>query len=148
MSRLLKTLMLGVSASILLAQSAISQNSRVVTAAQVNGIYRYAGNEFRVFALGHNKLKVQFDGSHPTLRKSVNLGFASGHATIEGNVAIFLPEDTQGCKITMTFQPGKLVVKQDGDDFTCGFGHNVYSDGIYRKVRGGKPKFENTLESR
>jgi hypothetical protein len=136
--------MVGFAASMSFVQPAVSQNSRVVTAAQVNGIYRYAGNEFRVLALGHNKLKVQFDGTHPTLGKSVNLGSANGQATIEGNVAIFLPEDTQGCKITMTFVPGKLVVKQDGDDFTCGFGHNVYADGIYRKIRGGKPKFEES----
>lgn len=145
MNRLLINLMVGFAACMLFVQSAVSQNSRVVTAAQVNGIYRYAGNEFRVLALGHNKLKVQFDGTHPTLRKSVNLGSASGQATIEGNVATFLPEDTQGCKITMTFLPGKLVVKQDGNDFDCGFGHNVYADGTYRKIRGGKPKFENRI---
>jgi hypothetical protein len=143
MNRLVISLMVSFAASILFVQPAVSQNSRVVTAAQANGIYRYLGNEFRILALGHNKLKVQFDGSHPTLRKSVNLGFASGEATLEGNVATFLPDDTQGCKITMTFLRGKLVVKQDGADFDCGFGHNVDSAGTYRKVRGGKPKFES-----
>src|SRR2546421_11574884 len=118
----------------------------VVTAAQANGVYRYYDNEFRILALGHNKLKVQFDGIYHTLAKSVNMGYASGEATIDGNVATFIPEDTQGCKITMTFLPGKLVVKQDGDDATCGFGHNVYSTGTYRKVRSGKPKFENPFK--
>src|SRR6266704_2431494 len=106
----------------------------VVTAAQANGVYRYYDNEFRILALGHNKLKVQFDGVYHTLAKSVNMGYASGEATIEGNVATFIPEDTQGCKIMMTFLPGKLVVKQDGDDATCGFGHNVYSTGTYKKI--------------
>ena len=120
-----------------------AQTKTVVTAAQANGVYRYYDNEFRILALGHNKLKVQFDGVYHTIAKSVNIGTAGGEATIEGNVAIFIPEDTQGCKITMTFLPGKLVVKQDGDDATCGFGHNVYSSGTYRKVKGGKPKFES-----
>ena len=121
---------------------AAAQTSHVVTAAQANGVYRYYDNEFRILALGHGKLKVQFDGIYHTLAKSVNMGSAFGEATIEGNVATFIPEDTQGCKITMTFLPGKLVVKQDGDDATCGFGHNVYSTGTYKKVRSGKPKFE------
>src|SRR6266550_1300265 len=81
----------------------------VVTAAQANGVYRYYDNEFRILALGHGKLKVQFDGIYHTLAKSVNMGSAFGEATIEGNVATFVPSDTQGCKITMTFLPGKLV---------------------------------------
>jgi len=123
-----------------------SQNSKVVTAAQANGVYRYYDNEFRIFALGHNKLKVQFDGIYHTLAKSVNMGTATGEATIDGNVATFVPEDTTGCKITMTFLPGKLVVKQEGSDADCGFGHNVFSAGTYRKIRGGKPKFENPFK--
>ena len=120
-----------------------AQNANVVTAAQANGVYKFYDNEFRILALGHNKLKVSFDGVYHTLAKSVNMGEASGEATIEGNVATFIPPDTQGCTISMTFLPGKLVVKQDGDDATCGFGHNVNSAGTYKKIRSGKPKFEN-----
>src|SRR5438874_8743633 len=118
------------------------QKHQVVTAAQANGVYRYYKSEFRIHALGHNKLKVQFDGIYMTLAKSPNMGYAMGEATIEGNVATFVPPDTQGCKITMTFLPGKIVVKQDGSDADCGFGHNVYATGTFRKIRSGKPKFE------
>ena len=139
----ISTLTLG---SVAIMSVAQAQSSKVVTAAQANGVYRFYDNEFRILALGHNKLKVQFDGVYHTLAKSVNIGSASGEAVIDGNVATFIPEDTQGCKITMTFLPGKLVVKQDGDDATCGFGHNVNSAGTYRKVRGGKPKFENPFK--
>jgi len=124
------------------SQAKPAQNPKVVTAAQVNGVYRYYKSEFRVLALGHNKLKVQFDGIYMTLAKSPNMGYAVGEATIEGNVATFIPPDTQGCKITMTFLPGKLVVKQDGSDADCGFGHNVHATGTYRKIRSAKPKFE------
>jgi hypothetical protein len=120
-----------------------AQSTKVVTAAQVNGVYRYVQSEFRILALGHNKLKVQFDGVYPTLAKSVNLGSASGEATIDGNVATFKPPDWEQCKITITFLPGKIVVKQDGSDADCGFGHNVNATGTYRKIRSGKPKFES-----
>jgi len=129
-----------------MSATAAAQNSKVVTAAQANGVYRYYDNEFRILALGHGKLKVQFDGVYHTLAKSVNMGSATGEATIEGNVATFVPEDAQTCKITLTFLPGKLVVKQDGQDFDCGFGHNVNSAGMYRKIRGGKPKFDSRFK--
>ena len=138
----MKSLMLAGTLCLLTTASGLAQNPKVVTAAQANGVYRYYDKEFRILALGHNKLKVQFDGIYHTLAKSVNTGYAGGEATIAGNVATFVPEDTQGCKITMTFIPRKIVVKQDGDDATCGFGHNVYAAGTYRKIRSGKPKFQ------
>src|SRR5690348_9258410 len=93
--------------SIAVAQNQSTPKKQVVTAAQANGIYRYYDNEFRVLALGHNKLKVQFDGIYHTLAKSVNMGYASGEATIDGNIATFKPEDTETCEITLVFLPGK-----------------------------------------
>ena len=116
---------------------------QVVNASQVNGVYRFDKSEFRILALGHNKLKVQFDGAYVTLMKSVNVGYARGEATIEGNVATFVPPDTERCKINMKFLPGKMVVTQEGDDFQCGFGHNVNASGTYKKIRSGKPKFSD-----
>ena len=67
-------------------------------------------------------------------------------ATIDGNIATFKPEDTETCEITLVFLPGKLRVEQSGSDADCGFGHNVYSTGVYKKVRSGKPKFENPFK--
>src|SRR5216684_5890624 len=75
------------------------QKHQVVTAAQANGVYRYYKSEFRILALGHNKLKVQFDGIYMTLAKSPNVGYASGEATIDGNVATFKPPDLARCEI-------------------------------------------------
>jgi len=117
--------------------------SQVVTAAQVNGVYRFYKSEFRILALGQQKLKVQFDGVYVTVSRSVNIGYAGGEATIDGNVATFVPPDTERCKITMKFLPGKMVVTQEGDDFECGFGHNVNAAGTYKKIKSGKPKFES-----
>jgi len=115
---------------------------QIVTAAQANGVYRYYKSEFRILALGHNKLKVQFDGVYTTRAKSINMGYAMGEAIIDGNVATFKPPDTERCEITLVFLPGKLKVMQDGSDADCGFGHNVNAAGTYTKIRGGKPKFE------
>ena len=115
----------------------------IVTAAQANGVYRYYRSEFRILALGHNKLKVQFDGIYMTLAKSPNMGYASGEAIIDGNIAIFKPPDTERCEITLVFLRGKLKVTQEGSDADCGFGHNVNATGTYRKIRSGKPKFES-----
>jgi hypothetical protein len=116
---------------------------QIVTAAQANGVYRFYKSEFRVLALGHNKLKVQFDGVYTTVSKSINMGYAFGEAIIEGNIATFKPPDTERCEITLVFLPGKLKVTQEGSDADCGFGHNVYATGTYRKIRSGKPKFES-----
>src|SRR6266850_5386559 len=88
---------------------------QIVTAAQANGVYRYYQSEFRILALGHNKLKVQFDGVYPTAAGSVNLGYAMGEAIIDGNIATFKPADFERCEITLVFLPGKLKVMQKGD---------------------------------
>jgi hypothetical protein len=122
------------------ALSVPAQKTKVVTAAEVNGVYRYYKSEFRILALGHNKLKVEFSGIYMTRAGNPNMGDASGEATIDGNVGTFVPADTQGCKITMTFLPGRLKVTQDGSDADCGFGHNVNATGTYRKIRSGKPR--------
>src|SRR3954471_2534327 len=119
-----------------------AQKKAIVTAAQVNGVYRFYKSEFRVLALGHNTLKVQFDGVYVNIVKNVNIGYAMGEAVIDGNVATFKPPDTERCEITMVFLPGKLRVEQTGSDADCGFGHNVNATGVYQKIRNGKPKFE------
>ena len=114
----------------------------IVTAAQANGVYRFYESEFRILALGNHKLKVQFDGIYMTASKSPNMGSAAGEAIIDGNVATFKPPDFEQCEITLVFLPGRLKVMQSGSDADCGFGHNVNATGTYRKIRGGKPKFE------
>jgi hypothetical protein len=120
---------------------------RSVTAAEANGTYRdvKGSSEIRILALGHGKLKVQLaliyeyqSGEGPM----ANLGDASGEATIENDVAVFVPEEAGDCKITMTFLPnGKLKVEQQGDE--CGFGHNVRADGTFRKISSREPKFDD-----
>jgi hypothetical protein len=125
----------------------INAGERSVSAAEATGTYREAkgSSEIRILALGHGKLKVQLalvyefkSGEGPM----ANLGDASGEATIENDIAVFVPEGFGTCKITMTFLPnGKLKVEQQGDE--CGFGHNVYANGTFRKISSQKPKFDD-----
>jgi len=120
---------------------------RSVTAAEANGTYPdgEGNSEIRILALGHGKLKVQLalvyefqSGEGPM----ANLGDASGEATIENDVAVFVREEAGDCKITMTFLPnGKLKVEQQGEQ--CGFGHNVRAHRIFRKISSRKPKFDD-----
>jgi len=122
-------------------------DERSVTGEEATGTYRDAksNSEIRILALGHGKLKVQLalvyefkSGGGPM----ANVGDASGEATIENDIAVFVPEGFGECKITMTFLPnGKLKVEQKGDE--CGFGHNVYAEGTFRKISSRKPKFDD-----
>lgn len=120
--------------------NAYAQN--IVTSAQVNGTWRYKSNTLKVWALGQQKLKVEFLGTYEYKTQGgwmANTGSGSGIAFIEGDTATFRPDGAdEDCRITMKFAKGKLIVEQEGG---CGFGHNVIASGVYRKVSRGKPKF-------
>lgn len=117
----------------------------IVTAAQVNGTWNSKYGTFKVWALGNQKLRVEFSGSYPYQSPQgpmANTGEGSGIATIEGDTAIFKPEGAEDeCRITMRFTRGRLVVSQEG---ICGFGHNVTAAGTYRKASSRKPKFNES----
>jgi len=121
---------------------------RTLTAAEANGTYRDidSKSEIKILALGHGKLKIQLAlvyEHHSAAGPTANVGEALGEATIENDIAVFVPEGADDCKITMTFLAnGKLKVEQQGGE--CGFGHNVRADGTFRKVSNRKPKFDDT----
>ena len=116
-----------------------------VTAAQVNGTWKFRQNEFKIWALGQQQLKIEFLGVFEYKtgdgERTANTGEGSGAAKIEGDTAIFKPDGAEDeCKITLNFAHGKLVVTQNG---TCGFGFNVSAEGAYKRVSSSKPKFES-----
>ncbi|MFY9620197.1 MAG: hypothetical protein WAM70_03120 [Pyrinomonadaceae bacterium] len=124
---------------------AVIPQSRIVTAAQANGTYRSGPNEIKILALGKNKLRIQMalaweyktpDGP------MANVGEAHGEATIQNDVATFRPEGTEDCTITVKFLPGNRIKVGEDQMLNCGWGFNVSSTGTYRKIRGGKPKFD------
>jgi hypothetical protein len=118
---------------------------KIVTAAQANGTYRSGSNEIKILALGHNKLRIQMDlifEYKNSYGPMANVGEANGEATIENNLATFRPEGTEDCTITIKFLRGNRIDVSEDHMLNCGFGFNVSSAGRYRKVRAGKPKFD------
>ena len=112
---------------------------------RLTGTYRNRSSEFKVQGLGINRLHIQFNGTYEYKvgrELMANTGTADGMTRLNGNVAIFVPAETQGCSISLTFTGNKLIVKQTGSDADCGFGHNVMADGIYIKRSNRPPKFE------
>jgi hypothetical protein len=111
--------------------------SRIVTAGDVNGTWESKTGAFKVWALGKQRLQVEFSGSYES-GGSANTGEARGIARIEGDTAVFEPRGVGPCRITMTFERTKLRVDQDG---ACGFGLNVGADGTYTRKNRRKPRF-------
>jgi len=139
----MKRILLAIAFSSILTFSAGAQAD--VTSKQVNGTWKYRKNEFKIWALGDQKLQVDFSGvfeyktgdGEPT----ANTGEGSGIAKIERNTAIFKPDGAEDeCKITLKFTGGKLIVTQVG---ICGFGFNVTAEGTYKRVSSAKPKFDS-----
>ena len=133
-----------------------AQTSRKsVSGAEVNGTFRMnfrgkykdMSNEIKILALGGGKLRVAFDLTYPhvdgTGELSANMGQLDGEAAIKGDTAVYESDEFGPCRITIKFvRPGLIKVTQDGSDSECGFGHNVFSSGTYRKVSARKPKFD------
>jgi hypothetical protein len=123
--------------------TARADSDESVTAAQVNGTWKTKYSEFKIWALGQQRLQIEFSGVYEYKTPqgpSANEGEGSGIATIEGDTAVFKPEGAEEeCRITLKFTGGKLVVTQTG---ICGFGHNVSAEGTYKKVSTKKPKFD------
>jgi hypothetical protein len=107
------------------------------SAADATGTYRDGKSEVKILSAGASKLKVEMNIVAPQ-----DEGTASGEATLKNNVAVFVPADTDGCKITMTFLPGGSVkVESEGRPVDCGFGRKAPPDGTYKKVSSARPKF-------
>ena len=131
---------------LIVSTSAVPQGTRIVTAAEANGTYRYRRNEIKILALGHNKLRIQMNLTYEYKTSSgpmANVGEASGEATIENDIAVFHPPDTQDCTITIKFLRGNKINVSEDRTINCGFGMNVSSEGTYTKIKSGKPKFDS-----
>ena len=120
-----------------------ADSDKSVTAAQVNGTWKTKGAEFKIWALGKQRLQIEFSGVYEYKTPqgpTANEGVGSGVATIKGDTAIFKPEGAEEeCQITLKFTRDKLVVTQTG---ICGFGHNVNAAGTYKRVSTEQPKFD------
>ena len=126
-----------------------------VPAAEVNGTFRHSftgkykgsSSEIRIWALGGGKLRIGMNLIYPYTMSDgdlmANIGELDGEARIEGVTAVYTSAGSGKCSITIKFVAiGTIKVSQQGSDTDCGFGHNVSSDGTYKKVSSRKPKFE------
>ena len=116
-----------------------------VAAAEMNGTWKTkGGNEFKVWKIGKEMLRVEFSGVFrydSAAGPTANTGEGHGVASLEGDTAKFKPDGAEDdCAITLKFSRDKLVVTQTG---TCGFGFNVTAEGTYKKVSSRKPKFDS-----
>jgi hypothetical protein len=116
-----------------------------VTAAEMNGTWKTkGGNEFKVWKIGKEMLRIEFFGVFrydSATGPTANTGEGQGVASLEGDTAKFKPDGTEDdCAITLKFSRDKLVVTQTG---TCGFGFNVTAEGTYKKVSSREPKFDS-----
>jgi len=136
----MKRILLAIAPFLIFALTASAEGD--VTARQVNGTWRLKNNEFKIWALGQQRLQIEFFGVREyksAAGPTANTGEGSGIARIEGDTAIFKPEGAEDeCEIKLKFANEKLVVTQTG---SCGFGNHVYADGTYKKVSSKKPKF-------
>lgn len=111
-----------------------------------SGKFRKMSNDIQIQALGGGQLRVVFDLVYPySLQNgetSVNIGRIDSTIPIVGDTAIYRSTEYGDCTITLKFtKPGTVVVTQDGDSPECGFGHNVFAAGTYRKISSKKPIF-------
>ena len=84
-----------------------ADNEKSVTAARVNGTWKTKYGEFKIWALGKQRLQIDFSGVYEYKTPqgpTANEGVGSGVATIEGDTAIFKPEGAEEeCQITLKF---------------------------------------------
>lgn len=133
---------------------AAAQKSRAsVPASEVNGTFQKgftgkfkgSSNEIKILALGGGRLRIAMELIYPYVvngELSANMGELDGEALIKGDTAIYASTEFGKCTITIKFvRPGTIKVSQEGTDADCGFGHNVMSDGTYRKTSSAKPNF-------
>jgi hypothetical protein len=121
-----------------------SAQQKIVTSAQVNGTWKSKLGTFKIWALGKQKLQVEFSGFYPYKSPdgtpTAHTGEGRGIATIEGERASFKPEGAEEeCQITLRFRGGRLEVEQES---VCGFGQNVTAAGKYRRVSARRPRFD------
>lgn len=115
-----------------------------VSAADVNGTWKSAHGEFKILALGHGVLQLEFSGVYEYESPQgpmANEGAGGGTAAIDSDTATFRPDGAEDeCEIKLRFTGGKLIVTQNG---ICGFGHNVSAAGNYRRVSARQPNFDS-----
>ncbi len=124
-----------------------SSTTAVLHYKDVVGTYRErSGSTFSIDRAPQGMLSINFEGNYEYRMADggmmANTGAASGTAKLVGDTAVFKPAETTACTLTLVFKPRRLIVKQEGNDSDCGFGHNVSADGTYKLTSRRVAKFD------
>lgn len=128
------------------SSSPSAQRRQQINPYSLTGTYRSGRSEWRVLALGGNRLRVEFSGTWESSfrlesgERVVHEGEASGVVTLEGDTATL--QNTECCRITLRFVGRRLIVNQTGSDIDWGFGMYVSADGTYIKRSNIPPRFQ------
>jgi len=86
---------------------------------------------------------IEFDLECNRGAPSYNMGLAHGTIDVHDGIAVYRVTEYNGpCEIRFDFRARVVNIKQDGDDFACGFGHGVDCSGAYRLISHKPPKFK------
>lgn len=89
-----------------------------------------------------NKNSVSFELEIARGAPSYNSGWIRGELELHAGVGEFKKATESGmCEIRFHFQAKRVELKQMGDHFGCGFGHNVFAIGVLKRVSHQKPDF-------
>lgn len=73
---------------------------------------------------------------------SYNSGWIEGEFAIRKSAGHFRKVTDSGvCEISFRFQSTRVELAQTGDYPGCGFGHNVFANGVLKRTGRGKPRF-------
>ena len=76
---------------------------------------------------------------------SFNMGTLYGRVIIKDGKGVFSYDEFeykgQACKFAITISKDTLSIATIGKNYECGFGGNVFADGIYKKVKNLKQDF-------
>jgi hypothetical protein len=71
---------------------------------------------------------------------SYNSGWIEGAFELHGDSGTFKSTEYGACEITFKFINGSVQLQQSGEDYECGFGHNVFAEGTLRLKSRKRPK--------
>ena len=69
---------------------------------------------------------------------SYSMGALYARIKMQGDIGIFYKKDNyseEGCKWLFTFSGSTLTIKTLDGQYSCGFGHGVFGDGIFKKKK-------------
>jgi len=122
-------------------RSSSTKKPPVLTGTYVMPGRKGAGGTLRVRQVSSTSIEFSLECNRGA--PSYNSGFAKGTIDVLNGIASYHVTEFNGpCEIRFDFNPASVVIKQNGEDFACGFGHGVDCGGTYRLKSRRTPKFK------